>query len=117
MTAARPAASPTSEISCPRWCVSRRNRTTRGQAFNLGGAQEVSILDLAERIIKLTDSRSDIKLVPYDQAYGEGYEDMRRRVPDNTRAKQILGFRPATNLDQIILAVATGLKGQVVVQT
>ena len=91
--------------------------TTRGQAFNLGGAQEVSILDLAERIIKLTDSRSDIKLVPYDQAYGEGYEDMRRRVPDNTRAKQTLGFRPATNLDQIILAVATGLKGQVVVQT
>ena len=55
--------------------------------------------------------------MPYDQAYGEGYEDMRRRVPDNTRAKQMLGFVPATNLDEIILAVATGLKGQVVVQT
>ena len=59
---------------------------TRGQAFNLGGAQEVSILDLAERIIELTGSTSEIELVPYDEAYGEGYEDMRRRVPDNSKA-------------------------------
>jgi UDP-glucose 4-epimerase len=85
-----------------------------GQAFNLGGAQEISILDLAERIVKLTGSNSDIVLVPYDQAYGEGYEDMRRRVPDNSRAQRLLGFRPATTLDDIILAVATGLKEDVV---
>ena len=88
-----------------------------GQAVNLGGAQEISILDLARRIIVLTGSNSSITLVPYDQAYGEGYEDMRRRVPDNTKARKMLGFKPATKLDDIILAVATGLKGQVVVQT
>ena len=85
-----------------------------GQAFNLGGAQEISILDLAEHIVELTGSNSDIVLVPYDQAYGEGYEDMRRRVPDNSRAQRLLGFRPATTLDEIILAVATGLKEDVV---
>ena len=81
-----------------------------GQAFNLGGAQEISIYDLAERIVELTGSNSDIVLVPYEEAYGEGYEDMRRRVPDNSRAEQVLGFRPATGLDEIIRAVAAGLK-------
>jgi UDP-glucose 4-epimerase len=86
-----------------------------GRAFNLGGAREVSILQLARRIIELTKSRSDITLVPYDQAYGEGYADMRRRVPDNTLARQVLGFDPATGLDDIILAVAAGLtEGDVV---
>jgi UDP-glucose 4-epimerase len=81
-----------------------------GHAFNLGGAQEISIYDLAERIVELTGSNSDIVLVPYEEAYGEGYEDMRRRVPDNSRAEQVLGFRPTTGLDEIIRAVAAGLK-------
>lgn len=86
-----------------------------GDAFNLGGSREISILDLAQRVIELTGSRSGIELVPYERAYGEGYEDMRRRVPDNSKAKRVLGFRPATGLDEIILAVAAGLKGGVVV--
>jgi UDP-glucose 4-epimerase len=77
-----------------------------GQAFNLGGAQEVSIVDLAARIIELTDSTSTIELVPYKKAYGPGYEDMQRRVPDNTAAGKAFGFKPTTTLDQIILAVA-----------
>ncbi len=77
-----------------------------GQAFNLGGAQEVSILDLAHRIIQLTESTSKIKIVPYNRAYGPGYEDMQRRVPDNTAARKAFGFKPTTGLDQIILAVA-----------
>jgi UDP-glucose 4-epimerase len=63
-------------------------------------------LDLAHRIIELTDSKSSIKLVPYKKAYGPGYEDMLRRVPDNTAARKALGFKPSTTLDQIILAVA-----------
>ena len=88
---------------------------TRGQAFNMGGAQEISILDLATRIIELTDSSSEIVLVPYEQAYGEGYEDMRRRVPDNSRAERMLGFVPATGLDEIIYAVAADLKEKNVV--
>ena len=81
-----------------------------GQAFNLGGAQEISIYALAERIVALTDSLSDIILVPYEQAYGEGYEDMRRRVPDNSKAHEVLGFEPVTGLDDIIHAVANGLR-------
>ncbi len=81
----------------------------RGRAFNLGQPNEVSIMRLAERIIDLTGSTSIIRLVPYGEAYGEGYEDMRRRVPDNTRAVRELGFNPATSLDDIILAVAADL--------
>src|SRR5262249_6992791 len=81
-----------------------------GQAFNLGGAHEISIHDLATRIIELTGSESTIEFVPYRVAYGEGYEDMRRRVPDNTKAQQILDFSPDTSLDEIIHAVAEGLK-------
>lgn len=80
-----------------------------GHAFNLGGSREVSILELAERIVELLGSPSTIELVPYDQAYGEGFEDMRRRVPDNSRAQQLIGFHPSAGLDEIILAVATGL--------
>ena len=84
--------------------------STRGRALNLGGSREISILDLAQHIVELLGSRSDIVLVPYERAYGEGYEDMRRRVPDNSRAEQVLDFRPATGLDEIILAVAAGLR-------
>ena len=77
-----------------------------GRAFNLGGAQEISILELARRIIELTDSTSSVRLVSYKKAYGPGYEDMLRRVPDNTAARKAFGFKPSTTLDQIILAVA-----------
>ena len=83
-----------------------------GQAFNLGGAQEVSILQLASRIVELVGSTSSIELVPYEQAYGSGFEDMRRRVPDNSRAEKLLGFNPATGLDEIITAVAKDIRGR-----
>ena len=83
--------------------------TTFGRAFNLGRSEEISILALAQRIIALTHSTSAIELVPYAQAYGEGYADMRRRVPDATLARVVLGFDPATGLDDIITAVAAHL--------
>jgi UDP-glucose 4-epimerase len=79
-----------------------------GKAFNLGGTQEVSILDLAKRVVELLDSPSTISLIPYEQAYASGYEDMRRRVPDNTKARNLVGFSPTTTIDQIITNVATG---------
>ena len=79
---------------------------SRGQAYNLGGSFEVSIMDLARRVVDITGSSSTIQLVPYEQAYGEGYEDMRRRVPDNTKARELVGFDPRTTLDEIIAAVA-----------
>lgn len=82
-----------------------------GQAFNLGHPREISILELAAHIVKLLGSKSEIVLVPYEQAYGHGYEDMRRRVPDISRADELFGFCPATDLDDIILAVAADLPG------
>jgi UDP-glucose 4-epimerase len=81
-----------------------------GLAVNLGGAQEVAIADLAQRIIELTESKSIITYVPYEQAYSAGFEDMRRRVPDNTLAHELVGFTPTTRLDEIILRVADSMK-------
>ncbi|WP_281171284.1 NAD-dependent epimerase/dehydratase family protein [Arthrobacter castelli] len=81
-----------------------------GQAINLGSAQEVSILNLAKRIKQLLDSQNEIVLVPYEAAYAAGFEDMRRRVPDNSRAYSLVGFKPVTSLDDIILNVAASMQ-------
>jgi UDP-glucose 4-epimerase len=77
-----------------------------GSAFNLGGNHEISILALAQRIVELLDSPSEIIFVPYEEAYAEGYEDMRRRVPDNSKSRALVGFDPQTTVDEIILRVA-----------
>jgi UDP-glucose 4-epimerase len=87
-----------------------------GIAVNLGGAHEIAIADLAERIIDITGSPSRIELVPYERAYPSGYEDMRRRVPDNSRAAELVGFAPTTGVDEIIRRVAAGLLGTGVVR-
>jgi UDP-glucose 4-epimerase len=84
-----------------------------GKAYNLGGAQEISILDLAEMIIRETGSMSEIKLVPYANAYGAGYEDMRRRVPDNTLANELVGFVPRMRIDAMVRSVAESLNSAV----
>ncbi len=78
----------------------------RGRAVNLGGAEEVAILDLAYRIITILGSSSTVSLVPYTQAYASGYEDMRRRVPDNSLAFELAGYAPTTALDDVIRIVA-----------
>jgi UDP-glucose 4-epimerase len=76
-----------------------------GQVFNLGGTEEVSIRDLADRIILRTGSSSSIRVIPYDEAYEAGFEDMERRVPDTTRAFDMVGFEPTKKLDDIIDSV------------
>jgi UDP-glucose 4-epimerase len=76
-----------------------------GQVFNLGGTEEVSIRDLADRIILRTGSSSSIRVIPYDEAYEAGFEDMERRVPDTTRAFNMVGFEPTKKLDDIIDSV------------
>lgn len=83
-----------------------------GTAVNLGGAREVSILELAEIIRDRTGSSSDIVLVPYSEAYGEGYEDMQRRVPDNSLATSLIGYEPRLSLEGIIDSVVAGLRVQ-----
>ncbi|WP_432862898.1 NAD-dependent epimerase/dehydratase family protein [Microbispora rosea] len=74
-----------------------------GRTFNVGSSDEVSILELAKLIIELSGSTSGVDLVPYAQAYGSGFEDMTRRVPDTGRLRELTGWTPALSLDDILL--------------
>lgn len=76
-----------------------------GRVFNLGSTEEISIRALAERVVGLSDSKSQLEFISYDQAYEEGFEDMPRRVPDIARARDLVGFDPQVGLDEIIRSV------------
>lgn len=82
-----------------------------GRVFNLGGNEEISIVALAERIVLMAESPSTVEFIPYDVAYEEGFEDMERRVPDITRAHNLVGFAPSACLDDIIRAVIDDQQG------
>ena len=73
-----------------------------GGVFNLGASEEISMMDLAHRVKALTASSSPIVLIPYDEAYEAGFEDMPRRVPDLTRVRELVGYRPTISLDEIL---------------
>jgi len=77
-----------------------------GQVFNIGNPEQVAIHDLAERVITRTASSSPIVHLDYTEVYGEGYEDMERRVPNCDRARDLIGFEPSYCLDDIIDSVA-----------
>jgi UDP-glucose 4-epimerase len=81
-----------------------------GEVVNVGSDEEVSILELAQRVRDAAGSRSEIVLVPYDEAYAEGFEDMRRRVPDLSKLERLAGFRPRTPLDDAIRDVLEALR-------
>ena len=74
----------------------------QGQVFNIGTDQEVTIRSLAEQVIALTGSQSPIEMIPYDQVYPVGFEDMMRRLPDVAKLQAAIGFRPMRTLHQII---------------
>jgi UDP-glucose 4-epimerase len=76
-----------------------------GEVYNIGSNQEVTILGLAQRIRRLTDSQSPIVFIPYNEAYEEGFEDMMRRVPDITKVRALIGYRPKADLDGILRSV------------
>jgi len=76
-----------------------------GQVINLGNTQEVTIQALAERVRELSGSTSPIKLVPYDEAYESGFEDMPRRVPDLSKAEAMIGYKTRFTLDDILTQV------------
>ena len=78
------------------------DKSSFGKVFNIGSQEEISILDLAKRITQITASSSEIRIIPYDEAYSEGFEDMHRRVPDLSRIHQLLGYRPKYSLEDIL---------------
>jgi UDP-glucose 4-epimerase len=77
-----------------------------GQVFNVGNNSQISIMELAKKVIEITGSKSVIEKIAYEKAYPEGFEDMQRRVPDISKIKQLLGWEPKINLDQIIKDIA-----------
>jgi UDP-glucose 4-epimerase len=78
-----------------------------GDVFNLGGVGEISIKDLAKKVIAATGSKSEIKLLDYQKAYPAGFEDMTRRVPDISKIKSVIGWQPEHDIDSIIADVVT----------
>jgi UDP-glucose 4-epimerase len=77
-----------------------------GEVFNVGNNSQISIMELAKKVIEITNSKSSIAKIAYENAYPEGFEDMQRRVPDISKIKQVLGWEPKINLEQIIKDIA-----------
>jgi len=77
-----------------------------GEVFNVGNNQQISIMDLAKKVIEITGSSSKIEKIAYKDAYPDGFEDMQRRVPDISKINQVLGWKPEINLNQIIKDIA-----------
>jgi UDP-glucose 4-epimerase len=77
-----------------------------GEVFNVGNNQQISIMDLAKKVIEVTGSSSSIEMVAYEKAYPAGFEDMERRVPDISKIERVLGWKPQIGLEQIIKDIA-----------
>jgi UDP-glucose 4-epimerase len=82
---------------------------SRGQVFNVGDDREISINDLARTIVSLTNSRSEIRHIPYSEAYGPGFEDMDRRVPDLAKVRRAIGYECRHSLEQVLEDVVAHL--------
>jgi UDP-glucose 4-epimerase len=83
----------------------------RGQVINLGSDREISINDLAKLVVEATGSRSVIAHVPYSEVFGEGFEDMLRRVPSLERAARLIGYAPTRDLRSVVADVAAERRG------
>ncbi len=76
-----------------------------GEVYNVGNGEEITIMALAEKVKAMTNSSSDIRCIPYEIAYGKGFEDMEFRTPDITKINEAIGYRPTVNLDNILRRV------------
>lgn len=85
------------------------NEKSIGEVFNIGGQGEITIKELAEKVIAQTNSKSEIKYIPYKEAYGAGFEDMQRRVPNIEKIKALSGWVPKRDLTQIISDIAEAI--------
>lgn len=83
---------------------------TVGEVFNVGSTSEISMLDLAHRVVRLSGSASSVVLVPYEVAYGENFEDMRRRAPALEKIRSAVGFEPRMTLDETLASVIAHLR-------
>lgn len=81
-------------------------KKARGEIFNIGGTEEISILDLAKLVVETLGSKSKIELIPYDKAYAPGFDDMRRRRPLVEKLERFVKFKPQTTLREIIRLTA-----------
>jgi len=88
-----------------------------GQVVNLGNDEEVTIRGLAEKAIEMTGSASEIRYIPYTEAYGEGFEDMQRRVPSLEKAQRLIGYQPTRKLEDIINDVADQFREELKTET
>jgi UDP-glucose 4-epimerase len=86
-----------------------------GEVINIGSQEECSILELAQRVIAATESESEIAMIPYNEAYEDGFEDMHRRVPDISKIRELIGWQPGYRLDEIIADVASAKRAAPVV--
>jgi UDP-glucose 4-epimerase len=85
-----------------------------GEVINIGSQEECSILELAERVVSVTGSDSEVAMIPYKEAYGEGFEDMHRRLPDISKIRNLIDWRPSYALDEIIADVASAQRAAAV---
>ena len=81
-----------------------------GQAFNIGSTNEITITELAQKVIKLTNSTSEIVHKKYSEVFGDHFEEPQRRVPDISKIKKVVGWQPKTSLDEVIIEIAEYLK-------
>ena len=88
-----------------------------GQVFNIGNPEEVSMYELAELVKKLAHSKSGIRLIPYDEAYQPGFEDMERRVPNIDKISQLIGYAPRVRLREIISRVVANRREELITST
>jgi len=88
-----------------------------GEVFNIGATEETTIMGLAERVRDMVGSSSEIVTVPYDEAYEQGFEDMRRRIPDTGKISQLLGWSPTSDLDAILQDVVESQRSEEAVET
>ena len=93
-----------------------KNPIATGKVFNLGSDEEITILELADRVKRVTSSESRIRLIPYHEAYEPGFEDMSRRIPNLSRIGHLIGYRPTKTLDEMLLAVAAPLRERIPVR-
>lgn len=83
-----------------------------GRVYNIGGTDEISMISLAQEILNVTGSRSPVQLIPYEQAYAPGFEDMQRRVPNTDRIRKLLNWQPRRSLRETLGAVRDDLRGE-----